>query len=559
MKILKIIVFLIIVLLPYLLFSQGYVCAVGGGTERYHDWSDGPYGWMVEKANNGKFINIDVDGASEWYPNYFKYLGAADDSRALKIATKAQANSDEIYNELKTASGIFIEGGDQYDYVSTWKGTKVEQAILEIFQAGGVIGGTSAGLAVLGEVDFDAKYGSAYPQYCTYNAYNQKIHYEDNFLKLLPAMFTDSHFTMRGRLGRFVPMLARYMQDNPATDILGLGVDVNTAICVGPDLIAEVFGEATVTVLYKTENSQISCVPGQPPYFTNIGYDQLIEGCVYDMSRRTLIEAGPYLNDAGLAPETPTYNPITLNGSDQSAAEKGSYVIGNLFSNQAAVFYGNLTQREGDNIVPNAIIMPKIWNDRDYFENRLGGAQWGVASHPHFAAIIIDDDNTININENGILTTDNIVHILDTYGIQYSGLNSRGCQIPGILGAKLHFLTKDTPYDLKNHQPIVSAVEKKSMRSMEQNFKLFQNYPNPFNNQTKIRFFLNRNAVVHVIVCNQNGEHISTLFEGELSAGNHTFFWQGKNQSGTAVASGVYFLKITGESFHASNKMIYLK
>ncbi|OQX82807.1 hypothetical protein B6D60_11570, partial [candidate division KSB1 bacterium 4484_87] len=422
--------------------AQGYILAVGGGREDYGDWSDAPYRWMVEKAEFGKIINIDVDATSNWYPAYFIHFGAAAESRALQIPDRESANSDAVYQELKSAKGIFIEGGNQWDYVSVWKGTKVQQAIREIFQQGGVIGGTSAGLAVLGDVVFDAKYGSALPQKAVYDAYIPQIHFEKNFLNLLPNILTDSHFTMRGRLGRLVPMLARLHIENPEIEFIGLGIDENTAICIDPGLNGKVFGEATVTVLYKTGNSQINCSPGHLPTFTAIGYDQLIEGCVYDLKNKKLVDPGPYLNQTSNPPTSPEFQELTLDGSSESTADAGSVVIENLFSRTTAAFYGQLTQRTGQNYLPNSIIMPRLWSERDYFENRLAGAQWGVSSHPHFTAILIDEYNQIQIDQNGILSTNYIVHILDGYGMTYSGINSRGCQIPGIIGARLHFMTK---------------------------------------------------------------------------------------------------------------------
>ncbi|OQX94795.1 hypothetical protein B6I21_08790, partial [candidate division KSB1 bacterium 4572_119] len=66
-------------------FAQGYILGVGGGQERYGDWSDDPYRWMVEKSGYGKIINIDVDPTSSWYPEYFKYLGASQESHSKQI------------------------------------------------------------------------------------------------------------------------------------------------------------------------------------------------------------------------------------------------------------------------------------------------------------------------------------------------------------------------------------------------------------------------------------------------------------------------------------------
>ncbi|HQJ45827.1 MAG TPA: hypothetical protein PK195_04240, partial [Ignavibacteriaceae bacterium] len=59
------------------LFPQGYICAVGGGSEDYNNWSDAPYGWIVEKSDNGKIIILGADASvTTWLPTYFISLGA---------------------------------------------------------------------------------------------------------------------------------------------------------------------------------------------------------------------------------------------------------------------------------------------------------------------------------------------------------------------------------------------------------------------------------------------------------------------------------------------------
>ncbi|MFN3874082.1 MAG: Type 1 glutamine amidotransferase-like domain-containing protein, partial [Ignavibacterium sp.] len=125
------------------LFAQGFVCAIGGGSENYNDWSDAPYSWIVQKADSGKIIIIDVADATSWLPNYFMSLGA-DTAYNKTIATITAANLQSTYDELITAKAIFIRGGDQWDYIRLWKGTKVDSAINFVFQNGGVIAGTSA-------------------------------------------------------------------------------------------------------------------------------------------------------------------------------------------------------------------------------------------------------------------------------------------------------------------------------------------------------------------------------------------------------------------------------
>ena len=172
----------------------------------------------------------------------------------------------------------------------------------------------------------------------------------------------------------------------------------------------------------------------------------------------------------------------------------------------------------------------------------------------------INCNNEVTINENGILTTNNIVHILDSHGVTYTGLNSRNCQIPGIIGARLHFLTKEIGYDLKNHNTLITSVDEKSINFTTHNFKLQQNYPNPFNSSTQIRFSLNCKSHIRIQIFNCLGEKIITLVDSKLASGNHSANWNGKNEVGIAVASGFYFVQLTTEKGNKqTNKLLFLK
>ena len=89
--------------------------------------------------------------------------------------------------------------------------------------------------------------------------------------------------------------------------------------------------------------------------------------------------------------------------------------------------------------------------------------------------------------------------------------------------------------------------------------KLIGNYPNPFNPSTTIQFSLQENSNVSLEVYDILGRKVSTLTSGELPAGNHTILWNGTNDNGEAMASGVYFYRLSGENFNQTKKMILMK
>lgn len=88
---------------------------------------------------------------------------------------------------------------------------------------------------------------------------------------------------------------------------------------------------------------------------------------------------------------------------------------------------------------------------------------------------------------------------------------------------------------------------------------LLQNYPNPFNPSTTITYKLPTRGEVQVEVFNLNGQLVSAVDLGMREAGAHNVEWDGKNQSGIPVPSGVYFCQIRHEKAVAIKKMMLLK
>jgi flagellar hook assembly protein FlgD len=95
--------------------------------------------------------------------------------------------------------------------------------------------------------------------------------------------------------------------------------------------------------------------------------------------------------------------------------------------------------------------------------------------------------------------------------------------------------------------------------------KLLQNYPNPFNPETWIPFKLSKAAAdVTIKIYNISGQLVRTLDVGQLKSGSYTTreraaYWDGKNEFGERVASGVYLYSIKADSFSSTRKMVILK
>lgn len=89
---------------------------------------------------------------------------------------------------------------------------------------------------------------------------------------------------------------------------------------------------------------------------------------------------------------------------------------------------------------------------------------------------------------------------------------------------------------------------------------LAQNYPNPFNPETTIRFDLAEAAPVTLTVYDATGQTVRTLLDGEhFSAGNYSRIWNGLNQDGQAVGSGVYFYELNAGDYSSMKKMTLVR
>ena len=88
---------------------------------------------------------------------------------------------------------------------------------------------------------------------------------------------------------------------------------------------------------------------------------------------------------------------------------------------------------------------------------------------------------------------------------------------------------------------------------------LQQNYPNPFNPSTEIRYNLDSNAFVNLSIFDLSGRLIITLVKEEQSEGFKTVTWDGKDQTGRQMASGLYVYRLQAGSFILSKKMLLLR
>jgi hypothetical protein len=119
-----------------------------------------------------------------------------------------------------------------------------------------------------------------------------------------------------------------------------------------------------------------------------------------------------------------------------------------------------------------------------------------------------------------------------------------------------------TPYSAFYVDPTKPTGVEKLGNSIPKNFSLMQNYPNPFNPETTIEYNLPAQARAYNVVIriyNFLGQLVRELVNQEQSAGRYRIVWNGKDNSGHSLASGVYIYTIQAGEFRQAKKMVMLK
>lgn len=104
-----------------------------------------------------------------------------------------------------------------------------------------------------------------------------------------------------------------------------------------------------------------------------------------------------------------------------------------------------------------------------------------------------------------------------------------------------------------------AGVEDGLTENLPPDYMLGQNYPNPFNPSTEIEYFVRRQGHVKLEIFNLLGQKLHTLVDEEKKSGTHRVTWDGTNDLGGSVSTGVYLYRLEADTFEKTNKMILLK
>lgn len=232
--------------------TQRGLLLMGGGTD-----VDAAFAWQRDRIGGGDVVVLRASGADGYNDYLFSDIGGVNSVETLLVDTPALAREPYVAWVLDHAEAVFLAGGDQSVYVSAWGDGPVATALTAAYARGAVLGGTSAGCAVLGELLFAATNGSVTSAEALTDPYNPYMTIERDFVEVAPlaSVITDSHFAARDRMGRLLAFTARAMVDGTAARPIGLGIDERTALLVDESGTGTVVGSGAVYAV----------MPQQPP------------------------------------------------------------------------------------------------------------------------------------------------------------------------------------------------------------------------------------------------------------------------------------------------------
>ena len=194
--------------------------------------------------------------------------------------TKENANSDSVVALIEAAKGVFFSGGDQQRHTAALLGTRALEAIRKVYAAGAVLGGTSAGAAIMSKVMIT---GEELAPKDTSGAFLDiiagNVETKEGF-GFIDNAIVDQHFVKRRRHNRLISLIIE-------TGLPGIGIDESTAIIV-KNGIAEVTGESSVVIYDGSTIDQKGTDHRGYLNASGIRTSILVAGDRYDLNNRTV-------------------------------------------------------------------------------------------------------------------------------------------------------------------------------------------------------------------------------------------------------------------------------
>jgi len=263
--------------------TAGYAL-MGGG-----DDLDDAFKFLCEKSGGGDFLVLRAAGDDD-YNDYINKLCKVNSVATLIIPDRDSAADPKVADIIRHAEAVFIAGGDQAHYINWWTATPVQDALNDHIAAGKPIGGTSAGLAVMGQYIYSAQ-GDApddddlASSQTMANPYIPRVTVRRDFLKinLLQNTLTDTHFAKRDRMGRSLTFVARIMKDGWSPGPREIAVDEKSAVLVERNGKARVTGSGKGAYFISVRGGPKVCRENTPLSFRDITVYRAPMGSAFDL------------------------------------------------------------------------------------------------------------------------------------------------------------------------------------------------------------------------------------------------------------------------------------
>ena len=189
------------------------ICLMGGATEH-----DSAMIWFLKQSAGGDIVVIRASGADGYNDYMYSQLGVPVHSvQTIVFNDSSAAFSPYVAQQIHNAEALWIAGGDQNTYLKYWKNTPIQSELQYLINdKKAAIGGTSAGMAVLGDAYFYAGNGTVTSGAAMANPYNANMTIGFNDFVHVPRLahlITDSHYDSPDRRARHFAFMARMSKD----------------------------------------------------------------------------------------------------------------------------------------------------------------------------------------------------------------------------------------------------------------------------------------------------------------------------------------------------------
>jgi hypothetical protein len=258
----------------------------------------------------------------------------------------------------------------------------------------------------------------------------------------------------------------------------------------------------------------------------------------------------------------------------------GQQFIGNTDTDLYAGYRGKMTINEGLNIFNELVFQPLVFDNSDYYENRMSAVLWGMMRNRKRIGIYLNGNDRIKIKslENSLSGNVQTPYII-VDARESTKVDSSTYRASGSIGPRQIVAMNDVRFSVTNYPQInylleqgkfdnLTAIDDQGETRLEpKSFQLNQNYPNPFNPSTTISFSIptlpsssplrkgrNEEGFVTLIVYDILGRKIATLLNEEINPGFYEVAFNGSN-----LSSGTYFYKLSTQDYSETKSMVLLK